>query len=159
VRIVSISHKSSQHSTIGDCDREGAEHGRKILCGSHLFPKSILQFCSSNEILFYRDLVEAKVSIRREMDFAFRIEDPVVILLKGYVAVLANSGRIASFLITVDNTHWELDPSTRRLCMKTNSCYSFADLSCPKIAYVELLFDNSNFDLFRLIFEDQVENQ
>lgn len=99
-------------------------------------------------------MIEAKVSILRDMNFAFRIEDPVVILLERYVAVLANCGCTASFLIALDDTDWDLDPLTRRLSMKTSGCYSFADLSCAKTACVELFFDYVNFDLFRLTFEE-----
>jgi hypothetical protein len=99
-------------------------------------------------------MIEAKVSILRDMNFAFRIEDPVVILLERYVAVFANCGCTASFLIALDDTDWDLDPLTRRLSMKTSGCYSFADLSCAKTACVELFFDYVNFDLFRLTFEE-----
>lgn len=155
MKIVSNSQKSSQYSTLIDGGSDETRHGRKIIYGSHLLPNSIFQFCSSNsEILLYRDMIEAKVSILRDMNFAFRIEDPVVILLERYVAVLANCGCTASFLIALDDTDWDLDPLTRRLSMKTSGCYSFADLSCAKTACVELFFDYVNFDLFRLTFEE-----
>lgn len=154
MNIVSNSQSSSQHPISIDGGTYETGYGRKLMYGSHLLPNSIFQFCSRNEILLYRDLIEAKVSIRREMDLAFRIEDPVIILLEEYVVVLANCGCIPSFLIALDDTEWDLDPLTRRLSMKTRGCYSFADISCAKTAYVELLFDSINFDLFRLTFEE-----